>query len=265
MSASPAPKVFLWVFAVFFLLIGGTMLCAVEEGGELTSDAELADDAPYQSEVFEEIGAAIAIVVDTSGSMSGTAPGDGRSKAEVAREALRQMLAATDAFSAKRPDFTIKVAVFGFASTVFKVLPIQRYERDTVARAIDALPGPGGGTAIGEAMLEARRELYRGGVFRKYILVVTDGENTSGRDPEMVARRIYEKSEKVVGIHFVAFDTDPATFGFLRQVGGAVVAAGDAAQLSSALKEIYEGKILAEAVDYGETTLAPAQAGGRQP
>ena len=30
-------------------------------------------------------------------------------------------------------------------------------------------------------MRTARPDLYRAGVFRKYLLIVTDGENTSGR------------------------------------------------------------------------------------
>ena len=34
----------------------------------------------------------------------------------------------------------------------------------------------------------ARAGLYRAGTFRKYILVVTDGENTNGRSPRRVAR-----------------------------------------------------------------------------
>ena len=89
------------------------------------------------------------------------------------------------------------------------------------------MPRPGGGTAIGEALAEARPDLYRAGVFRKYLLVVTDGENTSGRPPESVAREIFRKSEGAVQVYFVAFDTSPEKFAFLKEVGGDVIGAGN--------------------------------------
>ena len=46
----------------------------------------------------------------------------------------------------------------------------------------------------------------------------------------------------------------PKKFGFLDEVGGEVIRARNGAELTTALKNIYEGKILAEA-DYGETGL----------
>src|SRR5206468_8590771 len=65
------------------------------------------DAAPYQAEVEEGLGAAVAILIDTSGSMRDNAPGDTRPKYVVAEEALEAMLDATDAFVARRPDFPI--------------------------------------------------------------------------------------------------------------------------------------------------------------
>ena len=99
------------------------------------------------------------------------------------------------------------------------MLPLQPYDRAAVRDALARLPRPGGGTAIGEAMRTARPDLYRAGVFRKYLLVVTDGENTSGRSPDDVARDIFRKSEGAVQIYFVAFDTSPEKFAFLKDVG----------------------------------------------
>src|SRR5438874_13432994 len=64
--------------------------------------ADAADDAPYQAEVEEGLGAAVAILVDTSGSMKERVGGDSRRKSEVAQEALEAMLDATDAFIARR-------------------------------------------------------------------------------------------------------------------------------------------------------------------
>jgi Mg-chelatase subunit ChlD len=208
--------------------------------------------APYQAEVDEGLGAAVAILVDTSGSMGNTAPGDPRPKYVVAMEAIEAMLDATDAFVAKRPDFPIKIGVFSFSSSVRTLQPIRPYDRAGIRAALSRLPRPGGGTAIGEALREARPELYRAGVFRKYLLVVTDGENTSGRAPADVVREIARKSEGAVQVYFVAFDTSPEKFAFLKEVGGDVIGAGTGAELRQALDGIYQGKILAEAPAAGE-------------
>jgi Mg-chelatase subunit ChlD len=205
------------------------------------------DDVPYQAEVQEGLGAAIAILIDTSGSMRQRAAGDDRPKFEVARDALAAMLDATDGFVAKRPDFPIKIGIYSFSSGVRMLQPIAAYDREQVRRTLAAVPRPGGGTAIGEAMAAARPDLYRAGVFRKYLIVVTDGENTSGRPPDRIAREIFAKSEGGVQIYFVAFDTSPETFGFLKEAGGDVFGAGDGDQLRKALDGIYQGKILAEA------------------
>ena len=121
-------------------------------------------------------------------------------------------------------------------------MPLQPYNRETVRAALTRLPRPGGGTAIGEAMRTARPDLYRAGVFRKYLLVVTDGENTVGRSPDDVARDIFRKSEGAVQIYFVAFDTSPEKFAFLKEVGGDVIGAGNGAELRTALDGIYQGK-----------------------
>jgi len=194
----------------------------------------------------------VAILVDTSGSMRDDAPGDSRPKYVVAQEALEAMLDATDAFIARRPDFPIKIGIYSFSSSVRTLRPIQTYDRASIRRALDLLPRPGGGTAIGEALREARPDLYRAGVFRKYLLVVTDGENTSGQSPESVARDIFRKSQGAVQVYFVAFDTTPEKFAFLKEVGGDVIGAGTGEELRKALDGIYQGKILAEAPDAGE-------------
>jgi Mg-chelatase subunit ChlD len=205
--------------------------------------------APYQATVEEGLGAAVAILVDTSGSMRETAPGDTRPKYVVAHQALESMLDATDAFIARRPDFPIKIGVYSFSSNVRTLRPIETYNRAAIREAFSNLPRPGGGTAIGEALHEARPDLYRAGVFRKYLLVVTDGENTSGRNPENVTREIFQKSEGAVQVYFVAFDTSPEKFAFLKEVGGDVIGAGTGPELRTALDGIYQGKILAEAPD----------------
>ena len=245
-----------WVQAALVPLVTLTLACRTNGRRDRSADARSRGDfesaASYQAEVEEGLGAAVAILIDTSGSMRDAAPGDSRPKYVVAQEALEATLDATDAFVARRPDFPIKIGLYSFSSSVRTLLTIQPYDRATIRFALARLPQPGGGTAIGEALREARPDLYRAGVFRKYLLVVTDGENTSGRSPDRVAREIFRKSEGAVQVYFVAFDTSLEKFAFLKDVGGDVIGAGTGAELRTALDGIYQGKILAEAPAAGE-------------
>jgi nitric oxide reductase activation protein len=230
-------------------------LTACDNANRNRSQPPVYDDpspAPYQADVEEGLGAAVAILIDTSGSMAQNAPGDVRPKADVARDALEAMFDATESLVARRPGFAVKVGIYSFSSGVSTVLPMQAFNRAAVRQALAQLPRPGGGTAIGEAMAVARPELYRAGVFRKYLLVVTDGENTAGRSPDFVAREIFAKSERAVETYFVAFDTSAERFSFLKQVQGDVIGAGNGPELKKALDEIYQGRILAEVSTLGE-------------
>jgi hypothetical protein len=68
----------------------------------------------------------------------------------------------------------------------------------------------------------------------------------------VVAREIFEKSERGVGIYFVAFDTSADRFAFLQEVEGDVISAASGPELRKALDQIYQGRILAEASTLGE-------------
>lgn len=255
MTTRPSPRRLAALGALAVLAVLSLACDANGRASRSTGDRggrDLESSAPYQAEVDEGLGAAVAILIDTSGSMRDKARGDSRSKYAVAQEAIEAMLDATDAFVAKRPDFPIKIGVFSFSSNVRTLQPISPYNRAGIRDALSRLPQPGGGTAIGEALREARPDLYRAGVFRKYLLVVTDGENTSGRSPDEMVREISRKSEGAVQVYFVAFDTSPEKFGFLKEVGGDVLGAGTGAELRQALDSIYQGKILAEAPGAGE-------------
>lgn len=237
-------------------------------GAETNSDGadssrSLARDASasttkYVPEVEEGLGASVAILIDNSGSMEERAKGDRRRKYVVAREAIEAMLASTDSFVARQPDFPINVGLYRFSSRVRVMVPVSRYNRAALMAALDSMPEPDGATAIGDAMEKAREDLYRAGTFRKYILVVTDGENTEGTSPKRVAREIAQRSEGAVRMYFVAFDVDAERFEFVREVRGEVVGASNGDALRARLDEIYRGKILSEAVDVGETLPAAA-------
>jgi hypothetical protein len=212
-----------------------------------------ADTGRYVPAATEGLGVSIAILVDNSGSMEEEAEGDSRPKYLVARDALEEMLATTDSFIARQPGIPVNVGLFVFSSDVTELVPVTTYDRARLQTAIRGMRTPDGATAIGDAMTAARVALYRAGTIRKHILVVTDGENTEGRSPASVAQEIARRSDGAVRMYFVAFDIDREKFGFVRQVRGEVLEARNGLALRTSLDSLYRGRILAEAMDAGET------------
>ena len=240
-----------------YLVLGSALLATAScssgrDDTRADTPVTLAAEQKYVPAGDEGLGASIAILIDNSGSMERTAKGDDRPKFEVARRALEAMIASTDSFIAKQPGFVVNVGLYRFSSDVERLVPMKAYDQAALRSALEAMPRPKGGTAIGMAMDRARADLYRAGTIRKYILVVTDGENTDGPSPRVVAREIARRSEGAVRMYFVAFDVEAEKFDFLREVHGEVLGANDGVALRASLDTIYRGKILAEAVDAGE-------------
>jgi Mg-chelatase subunit ChlD len=252
-TGRPAVTVWLPALALAVMACGTETARDADSARTPASDVSLPASDKYVPEVEEGLGASVAILIDNSGSMEDRAKGDKRRKYVVAREAIQAMLASTDSFVARQPDFPINVGLYRFSSRVRPMVAVARYDRNALLAALDSMPEPDGGTAIGDAMEQARQDLYRAGTFRKYILVVTDGENTQGASPRRVAREIARRSEGAVRMYFVAFDVDADRFEFVREVRGEVVGASNGDALRARLDEIYRGKILSEAVDAGET------------
>ncbi len=220
----------------------------------------------YTATVPEGLGASVAILLDNSGSMEHQpSTGGGTAKYRIARDVLGRVLAQTDSFVARQTGFPVNVGLYVFNRRVTRVLPIAPYDRDRLRAALARIGDPGGGTAIGDAMEEAIPDLYAAGTFRKYLMVITDGENTNGRSPSEVAREIADRSEGSVRLMLVAFDVDPRTFGFVSEVRGTLVEARDAGALQAGLDTLYRGRILAEAVDAGEASPGAPGAGAGTP
>lgn len=261
------------------LIAAGAFWFIVGGGRQRGSEPQDRNDAPadtgrYVATVQQGLGASVAILLDQSGSMKDRpASKDGDRKYLIARRALAEVLAQTDSFVTRQPGFPVNVGLYTFDSDVETILPIAPFDRASLERALDGLRAPRGSTAIGDAMAVATADLYRAGTIRKYLLVVTDGENTTGRSPETVAREITRRSEGAVKVFLVAFDVDADKFAFVNDVRGTVIEARDAVALRAGLDTLYRGRILAEAVDAGETlpllppidSTAPAGAAAAPP
>ena len=193
---------------------------------------------------------AVALLIDTSGSMAQAVAdrsGEQQPKHAIARSALERIVEYTRQWQQEHPDRTLQLGIYWFSSSPAPILPMAEFDAGRAQAAAALLPKPAGGTAIGEALETGFRALYASGCVRKYIVCVTDGENTSGPSPQYVARVLHEQTGGEVEIHFVAFDTSAGHFAFLKKVNGFVVEAADGAQLDARLADIYEKRILAEA------------------
>ena len=105
-----------------------------------------------------------------------------------------------------------------------------------------------GGTPIGDAMVAGKRALDATGLSRRHLLVVTDGENTDGPEPDDVAgrHRCAAPPTERPSIYFVAFDIDASRFNGVRDAGGLVLEAANARALNDTLDSLLRGKILIE-------------------
>jgi Mg-chelatase subunit ChlD len=187
--------------------------------------------------------------VDTSGSMGQRVrdgAGNQRPKNQIAHDALERIIEQTDQWKKAHPNQTLQLGITHFSSSVWELLPMGDFDAARARAALERLPAPNSGTAIGGALEEAFKALYRSGCARKYVVCITDGENTSGVAPEWVARQLFKQTEGAVEVHFVAFDTSARHFAFLKDVNGHVVEAADGKQLQQELINIYDKRILAE-------------------
>ncbi len=200
--------------------------------------------------VDQRLGTAVVVLLDTSGSMANPVQdrtGRSRPKHEIAREALEGILQYTHDWKQKHPDRVLELGIYRFSSAAVEVLPIGAFDLAKAREAVKRIPTPGGGTAIGQALEDGFKALYKTGCTRKFVVCITDGENTAGNPPEYIGRILHEQTKGDVEMHFVAFDTSPQKFGFLKGMNGQVVEASDGTQLQARLNDIYEKRILAEA------------------
>jgi Mg-chelatase subunit ChlD len=198
-------------------------------------------------------GLAAAILIDVSGSMEDAVrTPDGREpKIATARRAAADLVQQFANYAASHPGEPVSVGLYEFSERDRQAdcRPIVPMGPPDVSRAKEALlrVRPDGGTPIGNAMVTAKLELDATGLTRRHLLVVTDGENTDGFEPDEVTAAINRRPEaERPSMYFVAFDVDARRFERVRDAGALLLGAADARQLTETLDELLQGKILVE-------------------
>lgn len=192
-------------------------------------------------------GLAIMIVVDVSGSMSAAvmdSDNTSRSKLEIAKKNVRLLVEKTISYATTHPERKILLGITAFSGSCVEVLAPSVPNLAEANIAIEALSG-GGGTAIGDAMIFAKRRLDQTSYSKLHIVTVTDGENGSGHDPEAVVIA-FAKMEPAPAMYLIGFDISANRFERVKQAGCLVIGANDGAALQQTLSYVFDNKILAE-------------------
>lgn len=208
--------------------------------------------APRDTPAAPREGIAAVLLIDASGSMAESirTQAGPRPKIDVAREAALVLVRRFDEYAKAHADEPVVVGVMEFSerdpSNVRQVLPLAAPDPESARTRLQRIQ-TGGGTPIGDAIVAAKHGLDQSGMSRRHLLVVTDGENTDGYEPDDVLKAIARRPESErPSVYFVAFDIAASRFDGVRDAGGLVLAAANGEELDSTLNSLLSGKILVE-------------------
>ncbi len=197
-------------------------------------------------------GIAVSIVYDGSGSMADRVLGADRQptpKYLIANKAIGSIIRQLVAFS---QDKHVKVQgglvyfVNGHIHEGISLVDLTPASGSSFTDWARNFTKPAGGTPLGRAIQEARRQLDQSPSLHKHILVITDGVSNAGISPDRVMHEI-RTSANPIPVYFVAFDIAASVFGPVKAEGATVVSASDEAQLNVEINHLLGQKILLEA------------------
>jgi Mg-chelatase subunit ChlD len=194
-------------------------------------------------------GTAVYILIDVSGSMNDSvrnAAGASEKKLAIAKRAAIEACKAIAKHSDDDPKRNIRLAIASFSDDFNVNMPMGKPDASAAERAINSL-GTRGSTGIGDAVAEAQRTLDQTALRGQHILVITDGDNTAGAEPDEVADAINALPENLrPSVYLVAFDIRASVFDDVKNKGWQVFSAADGKQLQQQLDMVVGNKILLE-------------------
>lgn len=201
----------------------------------------------------------VVLVLDASGSMWGQI--EGRSKIEIAREAVGELVAQWPA------DATLGLVAYGHrrkgdCADIETLIPHAALDADRYRATVDGLQ-PKGMTPLSAAVIQAAESL-RASEQKATVILVSDGEETCNLDPCKVGAEL-EASGVDFTAHVIGFDVpDPRHQAQLRclaeATGGRYLNARDAHGLAAALGTLAVASTQPELPPAAATVSGPAQA-----
>lgn len=229
------------IFVAILALAAGIMAIGRCGGGgdapKLTANANRTD------------GTAVYILIDVSGSMNDSvrnAAGASEKKLVIAKRAAIDACKAIAKYSDEDPKRNIRLAIASFSDDFNVDMPMGKPDAAAAERAIHSL-STRGSTGIGDAVVEAQRTLDGSGLRGQHILVITDGDNTSGAKPAAVADEINALPDNLrPAVYLVAFDIKASIFDDVKSKGWGIFSAADGKELQQQLDMVVGNKILLE-------------------
>jgi hypothetical protein len=239
---------------------------------EATYSLKFGDDFKPALASRDDLGICVELAIDVSGSMSDAPRSGGAAKYVQASQALSRVVGVLDRLVRNAPrGQVLKVGLVRFNQVVEELLAPTTMDAEGIAR-LARLVGdpknlsPGGSTAIGDAIQLGAARLSQAGTILRSLIVVTDGENTSGTLPAWSLSALYGNRNSAstpdfpvytssILVSFIGFDVDSGTFEPMSRYGARVLSATDRSGLESALSGLLEADV---------TKLeAPALGGGK--
>lgn len=218
------------------ILIGGSIFgIGCDEGTDEKNRVDIYD-VRSSTEVNSLEGKAIALILDTSGSMDERI--NGERKIDSAKKALNKILDDYSDYAKNNPK--IKIGIFSFEGigSVVNNVEINDFDYRKLLLCVDSLKAYSN-TPIGISLAYAERELDKTGLPSKYIVLLSDGMNNVGRNPREVFNSIVEsnKNDVETKLYVVAFNTDASYFSELEKLGAKIYSANSGEELSKVLQE----------------------------
>jgi hypothetical protein len=201
------------------------------------------------------VGIAVAVILDTSGSMRRPIAGSrGRPddlKYRIAHRALLKVITRLETFTKgpAAPPLSLSTYVFREQKAI-SGLPLAPFDAVSLRQWLAALKLPEAATPLGDALALAGRDLLAVNAISRHVLVLTDGENTAGRNPVDALRDLNQaagRKKMSIGVHVVTLDLNPAVFNGLKAQGATLIGATNEVELNARFDFILEQKILLEA------------------
>lgn len=220
---------------------------------------QFSDDFNSVMNAVDDLGLSVVIAVDCSGSMN-RYPADGPEieKYIQAAKALNQIaLFLRDFYRSqnKGEALVLKVGIIGFSTKIKTIMPLTEMNEEAFTQFIAITEkaenfSPSGDTAIGSALEVGSEALAQSGTIFKSLIVVSDGENNRGINPDLVLSALIENRNNYTSednpvytnnilVNFVGFDIGTSTFSKLEEIGASVLSAANEAELNAVLKKIF--------------------------
>ena len=180
----------------------------------------------------------IAFILDTSGSMYDMLKGE--RKIDSAKKSLKEILKTYKEFNDANNNIEAGIFYFSGWATVNNLVPVEKFDYLNLVEKISRLEADSN-TPLGRSLAYAERELDKNASGKKYIVLLTDGMNNTGREPSSVWKDIIKTNDEAgdspTTLYVIAFNTNKEYFKGLEELGAIVYEAKDAAGLSEVLKE----------------------------